>query len=354
MVRFGDRWVGGGHPVFITFEAGATHCGLESAKRLIGHAAEAGADAVKFQVFDPDRVVSDRAMPFEYEVLVDRATGATETVSEPLYDLLKRRALSTDEWRELKRHADALGLAFFATAAFADEIDLLAEIGCHSIKIASADVNHVPLIRRAAATGKCIQLDTGSASLGEIEAAVDVIRGQGNDNIIIHHCPSGYPARLESVNLRIIQTLKQMFPYPVGYSDHTPGWELDIAAVALGADLVEKTITEDRTTRSVEHVMSIEPQEMHAFVDSLRALETAMGSPRRVLQPAEIERRTRVRRSVFLAQDVKAGQRLGDVRVKFRRPGDGLGPDLYDRLLDARFSRDLPPGAKLRVHDLMW
>ncbi len=352
MVSFGERLVGDGQPVFITFEAGATHDGLESAMRLVSYAAEAGADAVKFQIFDPDRVVADRSMPFEYEVLVDRDSGHTETVSEPLYDLLARRALSRDQWGALKRHADALGLAFFATVAFEDEIELLEAIGCHSIKIASADVNHVPLIRQAAATGLCLQLDTGSATLGEVEAAVDVIRAQGNESIIIHHCPSGYPARLESVNLRIIRTLKQMFPYPVAYSDHTPGWDMDIAAVAMGANLIEKTITEDRTTRSVEHIMSIEPREMKAFVRAVRDLETAMGQPRRILHAAEIEKRTRVRRSAFLAQDVKAGDRLGDARVEFRRPGDGMGPDLYERLVDARFARDLAAGTKLGFGDL--
>ena len=149
MVAFGTRKVGDGAPCFITFEAGATHDGLDSAKQLVSLAAEAGADAVKFQVIDPDRLVADREMPFSYDVLLDRDTGATETITEPLYDILCRRVLSKDEWREVKRHSDAVGLAFFATVSFDDEVDLLAELGCHSIKISSADVDHVPLIRRA-------------------------------------------------------------------------------------------------------------------------------------------------------------------------------------------------------------
>jgi len=352
MVRFGERAVGEGEPVFITFEAGATHDGFETAARLVEHAAEAGADAVKFQILDPERLVADRDMLFQYEVLVDRETGRTETVSEPLYDLLARRTLTREEWRRLKRRSDTLGLAFFATVSFDDEVDFLQALGCHSVKIASADVNHLPLIRRAARTGMCLQLDTGSSTLGEIERAVDVIRAEGNEDVIIHQCPSGYPARLESINLRVIQTLKQMFAYPVAYSDHTPGWDMDIAAVALGANLVEKTITEDRTTRSVEHVMSIEPGEMRAFVAAVRQVETALGHPRRVLHAAELERRSRVRRSVFLARDAGAGARLGDLAVEFRRPGDGLAPDLYEQLLDARLTRDLPAGTKLTLHHL--
>jgi sialic acid synthase SpsE len=352
MVTFGTRVVGEGHPCFITFEAGPTHNGLDSAKRLVTHAAEAGADAVKFQLFDPDRLVADRSIMFQYDVLLDRETGATETVSEPLYDLFVRRALTNDEWRALKQHADAAGVAFFATAGFIDEIDFLAGLGCHSFKIASADVNHFPLIRHAAQTGMCLQLDTGNSTIGEIEAAVDVIRAEGNENIIIHHCPSGYPARLDGINLNVIKSLKQMFPYPVAFSDHSPGWDMDVAAVALGANLVEKTITEDRTTRSVEHIFSIEPREMRLFVEIVHGIEVALGSPRRIMHGPELDKRTRLRRSTYLATAAKAGSRLGDCEVTFSRPGDGVSPADYERLADATMKHDLPAGHRLALTDL--
>jgi sialic acid synthase SpsE len=344
--------VGDGAPCFVTLEAGPTHDGLESAMRLVKHAAAAGADAVKFQMVDPDRLVADRTLPFSYEVLADRASGRTETVTELLYDILQRRYLSRAEWRELKRCSDRLGLAFFATALFDDEIDFLVELGCQSVKIASADINHVPLLRKAARSGLCMQIDTGNASIGEIEAAIDVIRAEGNENIIIHHCPSGYPARLDSINLNVIPTLKRMFPYPVAFSDHTPGWEMDIAALALGANLVEKTITESRTTRSIEHIMSLEPAEMAAFVRVIRDVEKALGSPRRILHEAERQNRMRNRRSVYLAAPARRGQRLGDAAVEFRRPGYGVGPDLYETLLDATFKTDLPAGHRLALTDL--
>jgi sialic acid synthase SpsE len=243
MVVFGNRRVGDGEPCFITFEAGPTHNGVESAKHLVSLAAKAGADAIKFQIIDPDRLVADKKQLFSYEILTDRGTGETLTISEPLYDILCRRTLDPEEWKDLKAHSDSMGLAFFATVGFEDEIELLEELECDSIKIASADVNHWPLIQRAARTGMCIQLDTGNATMGEIEEAVGIIVSEGNKNIIIHNCPSGYPARLESINLNLILTLKQIFPYPVGFSDHTPGWEMDVAAVAVGANLLEKTIT---------------------------------------------------------------------------------------------------------------
>jgi len=351
-VRFGGKEIGDDAPCFITYEAGPTHDGVESACRLITLAAEAGADAIKFQIIDPDRLVADRKQLFSYEVLADRQTGATEKVSEPLYDLLERRSLDQDGWRAVKAHADACGLAFFATIGFEDEIEFLQELGCDSIKIASADVNHLPLLRQVARTGMCIQLDTGNATLGEIETAVDAIRSEGNENIVIHQCPSGYPARLESINLRIIQTLKQMFPFPVAYSDHTPGWDMDVAAVAMGANLVEKTITEDRMTRSVEHIFSLEPADMRAFIQTIRDVEIAMGSPRRILHPEEAERRVAIRRSAFLAADAKAGQKLADLDIDFRRPGHGIAPDVFKSLGDRVLARDLAAGHMLGHGDL--
>ncbi len=351
-IHIGSRIVGEQHPCCIVFEAGATHTGLESAIQLVDLAASTGADAIKFQILDPDRLVADKAMLFTYDILLDRTSGETESVSEPLYDILCRRVLSVDEWHTLKARCDELNLAFFATALSDEDIALLEKLGCHSIKIASGDVNHFPLIRRAARTGMCIQLDTGNATIGEIEAAVDVTRSQGNENIIIHQCPSGYPARLESINLNIIPTLRRMFRYPVAYSDHSPGWDMDVAAVALGANLVEKTITLDRTTRGCEHMFSLEPDTMAQFVTTIRQIETALGTPRRILHDQERQRRTAVRRAVHLPQGASQGQRLGDVPVDFRRPGTGIAPDLYETLVDLRIARDVGPDHKLRLSDL--
>ena len=354
MVRIGDREVGGGAPCFVTFEVGPTHNGLESAKRLIRIAADAEADAIKFQMLDPDRLMADPHAPFTYSILVDRETGATEEVQEPLYDLLKRRALGNDGWRSLKKYSDSLGLAFFATAGFPEEVEFLVELGCHSIKIASADVNHKPLIRQAAATGVCLQLDTGSANLSEIEAAVDLILSEGNENIIIHHCPSGYPARLEGINLNIITTLKQMFPFPIAFSDHSPGHVMDIAAVALGADLVEKTLTEDRTTPSIEHIMSIETHEAAAFVQLMRDMQRAKGMPRRIMHEAELRRRSDIRRSAFLTAAAPAGTPASRLAVDFKRPGHGIGPDVFETLLECVTIRNLDAGHRLDVGDLAY
>lgn len=352
MVIIGGRRVGDGQPCFITFEAGPTHNGLESAKRLVTLAANAGADAIKFQILDPDRLVADKRQTFSYEILLNRETGNTATVSEPLYDILCRRALKPKEWKDLKAHSDSLGLAFFATIGFEDEIELLEDLRCDSIKIASADVNHWPLIRRAACTGMCIQLDTGNATIGEIEEAVNIVLSEGNENIIIHNCPSGYPARLESINLNLIRTLKQIFPYPVAFSDHSLGWEMDIAAVAVGANLLEKTITENRSTHSVEHIMSLEPQEMKAFIAKIREVEIAMGNGRRLLHSAELEKRKSIRRSAFLKKHVTKGQAVRAAEIEFRRPGFGIPPSEFEKHMNRHFTRDLAVGHMIEISDL--
>jgi sialic acid synthase SpsE len=352
-ITFAGKQIGDGHPTFITFEAGPTHSGLDSAKQLVQHASEAGADAVKFQIFDPDELIADKNLVFSYEVLKDRESGETEVVSEPLYNIFVRRSLSEGEWMELKSYSDSLGLAFFATIGDELGLSLVESIGCESIKIASADVNHFPLIRKVAKTGVSIQLDTGSASFGEIEKAVDVIRSEGNDKIIIHNCPSGYPAHLESINLRTIQTLKTMFQVPIAYSDHTPGETMDVAAIALGANLIEKTITQDRTTRSIEHIMSLEPNEMKEFVYHVRQLEVALGHTRRILSEEEKGKRNRIRRSVILDQDVSPGDKLGEIRVKFKRPGFGVSPENYESLCEKSFNKKVRKGELLSTSDLI-
>jgi len=351
-IQIGSRVIGDGHPCFITFEAGPIHEGVESAKKLIDLAAQAGGDAIKFQILDPDRLVADRTQMLSYEILLDRATGKTRTVQEPLYEILKRRSLGADDWRKVKAHADQVGLAFFATIGFEEEIDLVVGMGCDSIKIASGDVNHHPLIRKAAKTGLVIQLDTGNSTIGEIEEAVEVCLSEGNNRIIIHQCPSGYPARVESINLRIIPTLKTMFGFPIAYSDHTPGWDMDIAALALGANLVEKTLTFDRTTPRVEHIFSLEPPGLFHFVKTIRDVETAMGETRRILHDGELAKRNAVRRSAFLARDVKAGSKISLEDIEWRRPGHGIPPSAWSQMDGLVCVRDLSKGELLSTYDL--
>ena len=352
MVEISGKHIGEGDPVFVTFEAGPTHSGLASAKRLVDQAATAGADAIKFQILNAERLVRDPDMMVSYGYLKDRSSEEIIKYEEKLRDVLNRRSLKREEWLKLKEYSDQRGILFFATVSYEEEIDLVLEMGCPSIKIASLDVNHVPLLRAAARTGLCIQFDTGSATIGEIEAAVDVLLEEGNENFIIHHCPSGYPARLESINLRIIPTLKQMFGCPVAFSDHTPGNDMDIAAVAIGADMIEKTITEDRSTKSPEHVMSIEGAQLGSFIKSIRDLEIALGDTRRRMTNDEKSRRALRRRSAFAGADLSAGTTLKEAFLDFSRPGQGLSPDEVERYQGAKLKRDLVEGELLTLQDL--
>jgi N,N'-diacetyllegionaminate synthase len=332
-VKINSQTISDRNPTFITFEIGPTHNGVDSAKRLIKYSAEVGANAVKFQIFDPEKIVADKEQLFEYEILKNKKTGEKKIVNEPLYDILKRRCLSLEQWKEIKSYSDEMGIAFFATVGFESDIELLKEIGCDSIKIASADINHFPLIRKAAETGMSIQLDTGMSTIDEVRRAIKVIEETGNERIIIHQCPSGYPAYLESINLNILPILKKEFNYPIAFSDHSPGWDMDIAAVALGVNLIEKTISEDRTYPSVEHIISIEPDEMKEFVNVIRNLEIALGDGIREIGKNELKKRDAIRRSIFTKEMVKKGTLLKNISIEFRRPGFGVQPDEYEELV---------------------
>jgi len=349
MFEMGKKGIGDGHPVFIVFEAGATHTGLESAKALVAHAAEAGADAVKFQIIDPERLVPDKAQPFTYGVLTDRETGETRNVTEPLYDILKRRYMDFDQWQKLKEYCDDLEITFFSTVTFFHEADLLYRLGVDTVKICSGDITHLPLIRYCAQKGLGVQLDTGNASVGEVERAVDEVLKTGNSKFMINHCPSGYPAKADDINLRMIATLKQMFGCPVAFSDHTPGWEMDIAAISLGADMVEKTITLDRTTRGPEHQFSLEPADMKSFVSSVRRLESALGGGRKTWTEKGRSLALKVRRSIVLAESVKKGDALTPELLDYARPGTGLSPDLVEEVVGRSCLKDLEQG-----HILDW
>ncbi|MAG60549.1 N-acetylneuraminate synthase [archaeon] len=313
---------------YIVLEAGPTHYGLESAKALVTMAKEAGANAVKFQYLYADRLVADKSVMFSYKALERDASGHERLieVEEPLHTILARRELQTHEWKELKKYCDEIDITMFSTATFPDEVDFLVdELGIDSIKIASSDVAELDFIRYCASKGVNIQLDTGSADLWEIERAVIAAEEEGCDNIIIHLCPSGYPAHLESIHLNMLKTLKTLFPdCGIAFSDHSLGWDMDIAAVALGADMVEKTITLDRTTRSCEHSFSLEKKQALKFVNSIRDVEIALGDHRRVFPKDVRSKRMKTRRSAYAKVDLPVGIALSRAHFEFRRPGYGI------------------------------
>ena len=287
MIKLGNKRIGINQDVYIVFEAGPTHYGLKSAFRLIELAAQANADAIKFQLCDHNRLIMTKNVMFSYDILVNKKKNISKTIEEPLIEIWKRRFLPKTDWKKLKEKCKQVGIDFFATVFFIEDIKVLKSIGVNSFKIASQDIKYKELIKECAKTKLPVQIDTGNATLADIETAVEWIKSQNNEKIIINHCPSGYPARFESVNLNIIKTLKQMFNYPIAFSDHSVGWEMDIAARSLGADIIEKTITLDRTIRSCEHIMSLEFEDMKKFVTSMRNLDIAFGKNRKSISMAE-------------------------------------------------------------------
>ncbi|WFS61220.1 N-acetylneuraminate synthase family protein [Pseudodesulfovibrio thermohalotolerans] len=344
--------LGLGHPCFIVFECGPTHDGLETAKKLVDVAADAGADAVKFQLIDSEKLVPSKETMFTYRYLKDKETNEVETVTESLQEILKRRELTRDEWAELIAYCKRKNLIFFSTASNKAELDFLSAHGVDTVKIASGDITYHHFLRQASEYDWSVQIDTGSSSIAEVEQAVDVLEGAGCRKIIINHCPSGYPAYLESVHLRTLTSLQQLFPYPIAFSDHNPGCTMDVAAVALGANMIEKTITLDKTIKSPEHIMSLEPDEAADFVRSIRELEIALGTPRRTMTAKTlIEGRTVVRRSIIAARDISVGEEIVQEMIDYARPGDGIPANLDSHVIGRVSQRNIAAGEKLAWGD---
>lgn len=341
---------------YIVLEAGPTHYGIESAKQLAKMAKDAGASAVKYQLLYADRLMAKKDVLFSYKYLQYDENGKEQYIehTEPLYDILSRRELSKPEWIELKKYCDSIGLTMFTTATYKDEVDFIVdELKIDSIKINSGDVNDLEFIRYCATKGVSIQLDTGNADIWEIERAVIEAEEAGCNNIIIHMCPSGYPTKLESVHLRMITTLKNMFPnYSIAFSDHSPGWDMDIAAVALGADMVEKTITLDRTTKSCEHSFSLEKDDAKKFVQSIKEVEIALGDYRRTI-PSEVREKRKIgRRSPYAMVNLKKGDVVKKEDFEFKRPGVGITSAEFDFFIGKEITTDLPEGTPITYDNI--
>lgn len=322
-LRLGEREVGPDRPCLVIAEAGVNHNGsLDMALQLVDAAAEAGADVVKFQTFKAERVVTRRAAKADYQ---KTAGGDGQT----MFEMLKRLELSDDDFRAIAAHAQSRGIVFMSKG-HREDIDFLVGLGVPALKIDSAAVVYYSLLRKAAGIGLPVILSTGGSTLGEVEKALDILTGHGDPPVALLHCTTAYPAPPDQVNLRAMLTLKVAFNLPTGFSDHTEGIEIPIAAAALGACIVEKHFTLDRTLPGPDHKASLEPAELRRMVDGIRKVEQALGEPRK--RPTELERRNMqlMRRSLVAERDIAAGERLQADMIAFKRPGSGLGEDFLD------------------------
>jgi N,N'-diacetyllegionaminate synthase len=312
--------------IFIA-EAGINHDGdIEKAKKMIDAAVEAGADYVKFQSFKAKKLVTPDALTSTY---IDGGSHKGESFQE----LLSRLELDESAHYELKSYCDKKGIKFLSTAFDAESFDFLISLGIDIVKVASGELTNLPFLRHMAHSGLPIIMSTGMATLGEIEEAVNAIVSEGNKNIILLHCISWYPAEISTTNLRFMETLRSAFPFPVGYSDHTLGINMSISARALGAVVLEKHFTLDKTEFGPDHAASIEPNELKNLVAGLREVEAGLGTANRVFCEKEIGQRKVHRRSIVVKKRIESGETLTLDNLTIKRPGIGIKPKYIDEIL---------------------
>lgn len=334
-VQIGKYFIGPGHPAFIIAEAGINHDGdVERAKKLIDAAAEARADAVKFQTFKAESHITPNAPRSSYIV-----EGSYE--GESFLDLARRLELTYDDFAMLKEYATQRGLIFLSTPFEEESVDFLVELGVKALKVASGNLTHLPLLRHIASKNLPVIMSTGMASLGEIEEAIETIYGTGNEQLILMHCVSWYPAALADVSLRVMETLRQAFQVPTGYSDHTLGIAISIAARAMGACILEKHFTLDKNAFGPDHAASIEPEDLTQLVKSVREVELSLGYPVKRIGEVEMGQRDVHRRSIVAAVPIAAGATIELAMLAVKRPGNGLPSRYLDWIIGKKASRDI-------------
>ena len=331
------REVGRGRPCYLIAEAGVNHnCDVQLGYRLIETASAAGADAIKFQSYTASRICT-RVAPRYWVEPQDPDGGQWDT-----FDRLDK--LSERDFKSLLRHARHVGLTAFSTPFDDQAVDLLASLDVPAFKIASADLTCHRLIERAARVGRPMILSTGTATLGEVEEALEVCRRAGNDRVVLLHCTLKYPCPPEGINLRMMEHLMGTFPeLPVGLSDHSLGISVPQAAVALGACMIEKHYTVDKTLPgSPDHHLSVDPHDLKAMVAGIRTVEKALGKSQKALEPLEEEAWRYARRSVTSATAIPEGTRITSEMLTYKRPGTGIGAKHLDLVVGRVARVDIP------------
>ena len=323
------------HHTLIIAEAGVNHNGdMGLAKRLIDVAADAGADLVKFQTFSAERLATQSAPKADYQ------NQTTDRV-ESQFAMLKQLELSMQMHEVLIAHCQQRNIGFFSTGFDIQSLDYLASLGAERFKIPSGEITNLPYLRHIGGFGKPVILSTGMATLGEIEAALEAVETAGTPrtHITMLHCNTEYPTPMQDVNLRAMCSIHDAFGVAVGYSDHTSGIEVPIAAVALGATVIEKHLTLDRNLSGPDHKASLEPDEFAAMVRAIRNIEQAMGDGIKRPSPSEAKNKPIARKSLVAAKQIRAGEQFTDENVTVKRPGTGISPMRWDEvmLLRARF-----------------
>ena len=335
-------------PVLIIAEAGVNHNGnISIAKKLIDIAAEAGADIVKFQTFKADKMISKKAPKANYQI---RNSGKSDSQLE----MIKKLELDLEMHKELINHCKKKKIQFLSTPFDLGSIDLLISLGISIFKIPSGEITNLPYLTKIGKLKKKVILSTGMSNLGEIENALTILTSNGTkpENISLLHCNTEYPTPMKDVNLRAMKTIRKAFNISVGYSDHTLGIEVPIAAVAMGATIIEKHITLDKKMEGPDHAASLDPQELSAMVKAIRNIELAMGDGIKKPSPSEIKNKVIARKSIHLSKDLKKGQRLSSSDLIMKRPGDGISPLFSDMVIGKKLVNNQEEDHKLNFKDL--
>jgi len=331
--------------VLIIAEAGVNHNGnMEMAKQLIAVAADAGADYVKFQTFKTEKLVSAKAETAEYQ------KKNTNTTSSQ-YELLKKLELSLEQHHELISYCKQKNIRFLSTAFDLESVDLLVSLGIELFKIPSGEITNLPYLKKIGALNKQVIVSTGMCVMDEITAAVNALikAGTAKEKISVLHCTTDYPTAMQDVNLNAMLTIKNQLHVPVGYSDHTLGIEVPVAAVAMGATIIEKHFTLDKSLPGPDHKASLEPTELKAMITAIRNIEKALGSGDK--QPSETEKKNILvaRKSIHLVKKLAKGHILTEGDLTMKRPGDGISPMKMEEVIGKKIKKDLET-----EHKLMW
>ncbi len=317
-------------------EAGVNHNGdLGQAKKLIEVAAKSGADFVKFQSFNADRLVTKDVRKAQYQI-------QNSQNSESQFEMLKSLELSETMHRELIKESRVQGIGFISTAFDIESANMLLSLGQNIFKIPSGEITNLPYLRHIGSFGKRVILSTGMSNLQEVKDALELLEAAGTSKsqVTVLHCTSAYPAPIIDVNLLAMQTMKEALNVEVGYSDHTLGIEVSIAAVALGASVIEKHFTLDRNLPGPDHKASLEPDELNLLVTQIRNIEKALGGGVKRPMPSELENIDLIRKSIVAKCSIKQGEIFSELNLSVKRPGTGISPMDWDRLLGSKASRN--------------
>jgi len=346
MLRIGDKQIGPDQPAFFIAEAGVNHNGkVENAKRLVEIAADAGADAIKFQTFRAQELASAAAPKAKYQ---QERSGADQSQ----FEMLKGLELSAENFREIEKHAHLKGIIFLSTPFDTESVDMLDHLGVPAFKIPSGEITNWPLLEYIAAKHKPVILSTGMSYLSEVGDAIGVIRAAGCSQLAVLHCTSNYPATAASSNLRAMQTISESFNVPTGLSDHTLGMEMTIAAIAMGARIIEKHFTLDKSLPGPDHQASLAPDELRILIHSIREVESGMGDGIKRPTPSEEETRDVARRSIITHEQILKGTTIERRMLVFKRPGNGIPPSKLAEIVGRKVNRTIPADSKLEFEDL--